>query len=31
MRSNGHVIDAAPNSGCYPLIINTSGGGSGLN
>ena len=30
-RSNGHVIDAAPNSGCYPLIINTSGGGSGLN
>jgi len=30
MRSNGHVIDAAPNSGCYTLIINTSGGGHGL-
>jgi hypothetical protein len=28
---SGHVIDAAPNSGCYPLIINFSGGGSGLN
>jgi hypothetical protein len=27
----GHLIDAAPNSGCFPLVINSSGGGSGIN
>jgi hypothetical protein len=28
---DGRVIDAAPNSGCEVLIINASGGASGLN
>lgn len=28
---DGKVIDAAPNSGCYPLVLDTSPGGSGLN
>jgi hypothetical protein len=26
-----HVIDLAPNSGCFPLALGPSGGGSGLN
>jgi hypothetical protein len=28
---HGKVIDAAPNSGCFPLSLDTSPGGSGLN
>jgi hypothetical protein len=28
---SGHLIDAAPNSGCFELVINSSGGGSGIN
>jgi hypothetical protein len=28
---NGRVVDAAPNSGCFPLSLDTSPGGSGLN
>lgn len=31
MSRNGKVIDAAPNSGCFPLSLDTSPGGSGLN
>src|SRR5262245_56182571 len=27
---DNHLIDAAPNSGCFELVINFSGGGSGL-
>lgn len=27
----GHVIDAAPNSGCFVLALNASGGQSGIN
>lgn len=27
----GHLIDAAPNTGCFTLVINSSGGGSGIN
>jgi hypothetical protein len=28
---DGHVIDVAPNSGCYVMALDTSPGGSGLN
>ena len=28
---DGHVVDAAPNSGCFPLFLDTSGGQSGIN
>jgi hypothetical protein len=28
---NGHVVDAAPNSGCYVMALDVSPGGSGLN
>jgi hypothetical protein len=28
---DGHVIDVAPNTGCYVLALDTSPGGSGLN
>jgi hypothetical protein len=28
---NGRLVDAAPNSGCATIAINSSGGGSGLN
>ena len=28
---NGKVVDVAPNTGCFPLALNSSPGGSGLN
>jgi hypothetical protein len=28
---DGHVIDSAPDSGCYIMALDTSPGGSGLN
>jgi hypothetical protein len=28
---DGHVVDVAPNSGCFPLSLDSSPGGSGLN
>jgi hypothetical protein len=28
---DGHVIDVAPNSGCFALALDTSPGGSGIN